>query len=394
MKRINFKKSEISIGKIGKLRFWLGTITGLISSITISVIFNRFREFIRLLSSLSSDLLVFEKRELIFFNFFFVALSAVLGLSTTIWIWMGNPINKRKKHKIFKLQARTNTKLILWIVLFLTAQLGCLFIYLSLAVSTYDYPVNLYENYKLIFILIPIVIFLQSWFSVRRIYKIGKWILFSLIITIITIFIIYPITTVNQDKLNSIYQNRFKKEYEYIDLEKSKSKKKYNIKYDSITIANLKQWYTENSTNQVLNIKNTFSKKSKISIDTIILQKIIIHNQNTYRHYRYYSKSRPLNNWTYPLPKDILNQIGYFEHNSDEIKELYQVLKEIIILINKSKIEPNDYGDFMRSKKFNKLEPEVNILIIEQLIETVDSLKKVDKYTELNKILPKIKNVP
>jgi len=394
MKKINFKKSEISIKNIGELRFWLGIIAGLISATTISILLNRFRELIRLLSSLKSDLLIFEKKELLFFNTFFVSLSTVLGLSITIWVWMGNPINRKKKHKIYKLQSRTNTKFIFWIILFLTAQLGCLFLYFSLGISTYDYPINLYKDYKIIFIFIPIVIFLQSWFSVRRIYKAGKWIFFSFFLTIIASFILYPITTVNQDKLNHIYYNRFKKEYEYIELEKIKSESKYGIKYDLNTITNLKQWYTINSTEQVLNIKKAFSKKSKVTIDTIVLQKIIIHNQNTYRHYRYYSKSRPLANWTYPLPEDILTQISYFETNSYEINELYQILKEIIILVNKSEIELNDYGNYLDSKKFDRLQPKVNAILVEKLIETIDSLKKVDKYADLNKILPKIKNVP
>ena len=396
MKKIGFKKNKISIKNIGRQRFWFGIISGFFSAISISLIFNRTRELIRLITSLSQDLLIFEKQELVFFNYFFVSLSTVLGFSITIWIWMGNPINEKKKHKLYKQQVRTNTQLFFWLILFLIAQLACLFLYFITAeVNNYDYPVNLYKEYKLLFILTPIVIFLQSWFLVRRIYKTTKWILFSLIITLVTIFILKVTTTIDQNILNEKYLKQYEKSYSYIKNTISESEKKYNIKFNEQAIKTIEQRKSRNSVLQIRELKKSFAKDTKVSIDTIILQKIIIHNTKAERRYRYHGDSITLINWKYPLPKDILKQINNFKSNSNETYELFKTLKEEILLVNKSKIILNDYKsiDEKISKK-EKLELKVNIMVVEQLIKVRDSLKNLEEYSELSKTLPVIKNVP
>ncbi len=238
MKRIDFKKDKISIQGIGKKRFWFGIIAGCFSALSISLIFNRTREFIRLLTSLSQDLLLFEKQEFYFFNFFFASLSTVLGLSITIWIWMGNITNKRKKNKLYKQQARTNSLFFFWLIIFLTAQIG--FLFLSLRdVPIHDHPVNLYKEHSTLFILTPFVIFAQTWFSVRLVYRSGNWILISFVVSLTMAFILYKTTSVDQNILNRIYFEKHKEAYEYITSEKIKSEKKYGIKYKDKTIETL-----------------------------------------------------------------------------------------------------------------------------------------------------------
>ncbi len=393
MKRISFKKDKISIQGIGKKRFWFGIIAGCFSALSISLIFNRTREFIRLLTSLSQDLLLFEKQEFNFFNFFFASLSTVLGLSITIWIWMGNITNKRKKNKLYKQQARTNSLFFFWLIIFLTAQIG--FLFLSLRdISIYDFPVNLYKEHALLFILTPIVIFAQTWFSVRLVYRSGNWILISFVVSLTMAFILYKTTSVDQNILNRIYFEKHKEAYEYITSEKIKSEKKYGIKYEDKTIETLKKRYSSNSTEQVWEIKKAFSTEKKVSLDTIILQKIIIHNIKRRNRNRDLSDLPSLQNWQYALPKDILKQISYFESDSNETKELFETLKEEILLVNKSKITLDDYNTGFRfSKRINNnSQPEVNLMLVEQLMKVRDSLIHINKYSELNKTLPEIKN--
>lgn len=395
MNNIKFKKEKISIQNIGKKRFWFGIISGLISATTIALIFNRIREIIRLLTSLYQDLLFFEENELIFFNYFFVSLATVLGLSITIWVWMGNPINKRKKHNLFKQQARTYTLSFFWLVMFLLAQLSCLFIYFSVSeVNGYDLPINLYTENKLIFILIPIVIFIQNWFIVRRIYKTKKWIFKSLFISVITIFTLYKTTTIDQEILNNIYLKRYEVLYKYIKNTISKSKEKYGIKFNEQAIKTLEQRKTYNSFQQISNIKQSFANKKKVSLDTIIIQRIIIHNLKARDTYRY-GDSLTLVNWKYALPKDIFKQIKYFKNNSNETNELFKTLKEVILLVNRSKIVFDGYRDFEETiTEKDRLELKVNVMLVKQLIQVRDSLINLETYSELNKILPKIKNVP
>lgn len=394
---MNFKKEKISIHNIGKQRFWFGIISGFISAITISLIFNKTRELIRFLTSLSEDLLTFKNEELIFFNYFFVSLSTVLGLSITIWIWMGNPINKKKAHKLYKQQVRTNNQLVFWLVLFLTAQLCSLFLFLILGKFSnyYDHPVNLYEDHKALFILIPIVIFAQNWFSVRLIYRSGKWIIASLIISLVMIYTLNKTTTIDQNILNDAYFKRHQNFYKNIENTISKSEKRYNIQFNNIDLEALRKRKSWSANRQIWNTKRAFSENKKISLDNIIIHKVIIHNLKKSDRYRYHGESRTLVNWEYALPIDILKQINYFESDSNETKELFEVLREEILLVNKSKIILDDYKDYnyIPSEK-EKNELQVNIMLVEQLIEVRNNIMSLKKYSEISKMLPEIKNLP
>lgn len=393
MKRINLKKDEISIQNIGKQRFLFGILSGFISTISIALIFNKTRELIRFLGSLSHELLIFEKEEITFFNYFFVSLSTVLGLSVTIWIWMGSAINENKKHKLYKDQVRTNVQLFFWLILFLLANLGFLFfIFAFCGSSSYDYPVELYRDHSILFILLPIVVFAQNWFSVRSIYKTGKWILFSGFISLMTIFILHKTTTVDQSIVNNIYFKKYQKHYQYINSEIAKAQKLYDIEFDENAVETLNKRFTEASIKQIWSINQAFSSNKKISIDTIVLQRIIIHNLKKRYRNRYYGEAHTLYNWQYALPRNVLKQIDYHKSNANETKELFNVLREIILVVNKSRIVLSDYKDFRFATKRNEKELKVNIMLVEQLVNVRDNLVNFEKYEDLIKVLPEIKN--
>ena len=63
MTKIRFRKENISIQNIGRQRFWIGIVAGLISAISISLFFNHSRESLRLLTSMSADLLILKDNE-------------------------------------------------------------------------------------------------------------------------------------------------------------------------------------------------------------------------------------------------------------------------------------------------------------------------------------------
>ena len=392
MTRISFNKSKISIQNIGKQRFWFGILAGFISALSISLAFNQVREVFRFFTSMSADLLILENQELTFFNYFFASLSTVLGLAITIWIWMGNRTRTRKMDKLYKQLSRTNALLIFWLILMMIARFGSILSFILFGTSGYDNQLNLYNDYWILFVLIPIVVFAQSWFSVRLVYRAGKWIFLSLLICVITAFTLSKTTTVDQEKLNNAYFKRYEKDYEYIDKEISKSKVNYGIEYGSKTIEILKKWHAESSVEQVNSIKIAFAKGNKVSIDTIILQKIIVHNFK--RGNWYYHRRNSLENWHYALPKDILKQIEYFDSNSNETKELFYILKEQINLVNTPRIEWDDYQKYTETerRKSNGVRYNIPKILVDQLTEVRDSLTNMKKYSELNKILPKINN--
>jgi hypothetical protein len=391
MTNIRFRKEKISIQNIGRQRFWIGIFAGLISAISISLFFNHSRESLRLLTSMSADLLILKDNELLFFNYFFSFLSSVLGLSITIWIWMQNKKHNRRKDGIYKQLSITNTLLIFWVILMVISRFGSILTIVLFGTPGYDNHLNLYDEYCILFILIPIVVFLQSWFTVRLVYQAGKWILLSFLFCILTAFTL-QLTTVNQEKLNSAYHQRFENDYNYIDQEIKIAKEKYGADIDEQTIEILKKQITESSVEQIAMVKKAFSSDSPVSMDTIILQKIIIRNFKEGGWYYY--KRNSLEIWRYALPYDILKQLDYFDSNSNETKELFEILIEMIDLVNTPEIHWEEYQNFTETERRRSLGARYNIPdpLIEQLKEVRTRLIKDDRYSDFSKNLKAIKD--
>lgn len=151
------------------------------------------------------------------------------------------------------------------------------------------------------------VIFFQNWFIVRLVYRAGKWILISFIVCLLSAYLLQLTTSVDQEMLNNVYYQQYQKDYEYIKQEIANAKSKYGIEFKPETINVLKKWHAESSLDQVQRIKLAFAKNQSVSLDTIILQKIIVRN---FKHgdWIFYTNN-PILNWHYALPNDILNQI-------------------------------------------------------------------------------------
>jgi hypothetical protein len=389
MTNIQFSKEQISIQQIGRQRFWIGIVAGLISAISISLVFNHFREVYRFFITMSADLLILADNELQFFNYFFSSFATTLGFSVTIWIWMSNRTHNRRLDRLYKQLSRVNALLVFWIFLMVIARFGSIPPGVLYGMPGYDNHFNLYHDFWILFLLIPLSIFMQSWAPVRLVYRSGKWLLLSLLFCIMTVFSLKMTTTVNQEKLNNSYRLRFEKDYLYIDQEMSKAKAEYGIEFKKKTIDILKKWHSESSVEQVISIKTAFSESIPVSLDTILLQKIVIRN---FKHGGKYYARNSSENWQYALPKDILKQIQLYDINSYETKELFEVLKEAIDLMNTLKIDLDEFPDYTETERRRSLNAGSNIpLSIKRQLHAVKySLLNDARYSDFAKNLPKI----
>ncbi|MGM0581670.1 MAG: hypothetical protein ACQETL_13375 [Bacteroidota bacterium] len=385
-----FGKEKISVQSIGQKRFWIGIIAGIVSAISISLAFSYSREVFRLFTSISADLLILSESELQFFNFFFSTLSTVLGLSITVWIWMSNHAHKRRQDRIYKQLSRTNALLIFWVILMVIARFGSILPIILYGSHGYDNQLNLFEEYWLLFVLIPFVVFFQNWFTVRLFYRAGKWILISLVVCFFFVFSLNLTTTVDQERINSAYYQRFEKDYQYINQEISHAERKYGIDFNPETIKVLRKWHTQSSVEQVMSLKSAFSQNKPVSMDTIILQKITIKNFKQGR--RQYHRRNSIENWHYALPVDIIKQINLTNSDKNKTKELFQLLQEQIDLVNTPEIAWDEYKNFTETERRRSFGAKYNIPtpLIQQLKNVKDSLKNVGKYHEYAKELPRI----
>ncbi|HRE76685.1 MAG TPA: hypothetical protein PLL09_02550 [Flavobacterium sp.] len=137
-----------------------------------------------------------------------------------------------------------------------------------------------------------------------------------MILSIILTFI----SKVDQSVLNNSYHKRFEKEYQYIDDEVAKTYHNYNFKLKDETIKALKERNTDASQFQVFKVREAFNSNSKVSLDTIILQRMIIHNFKENWVYLNENDRFSFNRWMYVSPFDIKNQLMLF--NEEIMKRL------------------------------------------------------------------------
>ncbi len=389
MRRTQLAKEKISIEGIGLFRFWMGITTGLLISITLSLLFNYSREFFRLFSANSADLIILNSSELLFYNYFYSITSVSLGLSICIWVWMANHQHDRKKARLFKQLSRSNSLLIFWFTLMAISRLGSNFPFILYSLEGYDNHLDFYKNFKLLLILIPVVIFLQSWFNARLVYKAGKWIFISSVICIM-----FPLTFLlldfNYEKNNDLYKQIYAKDYAIINEEIKNAEENYGIRYDNETIENLTKWHSEYAMKQVTQVKRAFSSTDAVPLNTIVLQKIII--QLAKKSATGINHRKPMENWFYAEPNQILEQLKFYDPEVPETFELFQILKEQIVLANLERLRWTEFKAYSRLevRRANYGEYYVPNEIILQLKNVSDSLKNSAKYEALSSNLPKI----
>ena len=199
-------------------------------------------------------------------------------------------------------------------------------------------------------------------------------------------------TTVNQEIINQPYYQRFVSDYNYIDQEIATAVKEYGVDFDTKTIEILKKWHTEKSVEQIASVKRAFANDKPVSIDTIILQKIIIRNYKQGRGDGRFYKRNSIQNWHYARPNDIIKQLNYYSYTSGEVKELFELLKEQIALVNTPTIDGDKYGSYTHTEIRRSFGPRYNIPseLVEQLKEVREKLLEDEKYASFANELPEI----
>ena len=389
---IRFRKEKLTIDLIGKKRFWLGILAGLISAIFLSTFIDYSREVMKIVSSLSEDLMILPENQLVFFDYFFASFSTVFGFGLTLWIWLSNPRNKRKKDRVYKRLAQTNVLLTIWIFLALIARFGTILPIILYGMPGYDNHLDLYSDFWLLFVLIPLVIFLNNWHIIRLVYKSGKWILFSFLSVILCTVILTNFKTVNRDLISDLYHKSYSEEYQYIESEIDKVKS-LDIVFFEQTVKQLKQRNTESSKNQVELVQNAFAKKRKVSLDTLILEKIIVHNFKTKIFY-FFGRNEKDKNWSYAYPEQIYEQIKMYQNDCIEIQCLFEILREMILPLKAAEPDWENYDKYSKyemrqfnQKRFFKYSTNT---IIDRLVQVENRLRDNFRYEKYHNLLPYI----
>ena len=207
MKR-RFIQVEEKFPTIKRKHIIFSIVVGLFYSFVFYSFLYLSREAVRLLSVTDKyDIMILSDKEVSFYNLFFAFLSLIFAQSIGILLWFGKTRKAFEKRNIYKSaiindQLFLNTYFLSWFSRLATVY--ALFM-LWLPFGGF-YVFSFYPKYNYIFILFLIVLFLQTWVTIRRVYKRKalKLMLFSAVIISVLAFALSRINLVDYQKINQI----------------------------------------------------------------------------------------------------------------------------------------------------------------------------------------------
>uniref|UniRef100_UPI003217AE59 hypothetical protein n=1 Tax=uncultured Draconibacterium sp. TaxID=1573823 RepID=UPI003217AE59 len=390
MLKRGFLKPNLTINKIGKKQFWVGLIIGFLAAFILNLLFLYAREALRLTTFLSGDAYILSYREFKSYDLFFAALSTSLGFGIAVICWF-YVANKKKGKKYQTTFVATTSFFITFLALAIVARFGSLLPLVVYNLQGYDNHLNILSDFGLILILVPVYILFANWNSIRLLFKTKYWMLISVIIFLLNTMFLFKITHFNRNKVNQIHYEKNKDRYEFTDNEIRKAKQLGILISDSTELI-LQKIYAERTTNLVGQLKEAFKTNGKVSLDTLVLEKIVIHNRNEKQTTWYRTIDSTEQNWSYALPEEVYFQILKHPVNSPETKLLFEILSEQVSIFKTKDI------DWMEFHKYSYVEKEryyfkKNILrktetIQSRLKQVVEALNSNNLYKDYHYLIP------
>lgn len=372
----NSLRPKLTIDTIGTWRFWLGILIGVLYAIVLFLFFYWSREMLRYLTGVFSDLLLFSEAEFRFFDTFLAAFSTAVGFSFTIHFWMSTPRFKSVKLRRSMRLGQVNSSLIIWVPIMLLARIGSLlFLVLFLGFGP-EIDLMMMEDFYYLFVMLPLVILLQNWMAISKVFNVRRWILFSIAMFILLTFIISSFFSTNDNDIDSAYLSRFSDEYRYLDDEVARAESLYELNYLPKAIRSLKRWRTNDAKIQLGQVTGAFTVGHAVPLDTIILQKIIIRNAKI--GFWAPRKSNTIKGWYYATPMEILEQIKLQKSDATILGELINLLKEQILLLNTAYVDNNDQNDMDINERRRYFVTRNKQEVVNQITEVIKELESME----------------
>lgn len=156
-----------------KKRFIIALILSILFAFSFYSFFNVIREAIRLFSLTDfHDIWWFSEKQNNFYNLFFASLSTVFGQSFAIQYYFDKPSFFYKKTKIRSSSVLNDQRVLNWYFLNCFSKIAFISVLIfAMAFKGGFYSLKIFPEYNFIFILIPVVLFLQSWLTLRLKFK-------------------------------------------------------------------------------------------------------------------------------------------------------------------------------------------------------------------------------
>lgn len=202
----NFLHKDLNINDISRTKFFTGILIGLFYSFAFYSFLYLIREIFRFFSVTENyDLWVLTDSEVNFYNLIFAYISVILGQSVAFSFWVDQPKRNLGLANYRKATILNDLRVLIWYFLSWVFKLALLYAtFFGLAFAGGFYVFSFYPDYNFVFILIIIVLFLQSWTSIILTYKKKslKWMLVSGVLLTISAFGISKINLIDYQALN------------------------------------------------------------------------------------------------------------------------------------------------------------------------------------------------
>lgn len=389
MLKNGFLKPNLTIAKIGKKRFWIGLLIGLFFAFIINHFFILSREALRSITFMR-DPYILSYKEFRLYDLFFAALSSSLGFGLTIICWFFLPNRKIKRNYLRTLTVSTSFFITI-LALAIISRFGSILSLIVYNLPGYDNHLDILKNFKLLLILIPIYILFANWNSIRLIFKSKNWVLASIVLFLLNTMFLFKTTYADRNLLNHTYYSKNKERFEYIDNEIN-SGKNLGIHISESTKLILQKRYAERTTDLVAQLKRAFKTDKIVSLDTLMLEKIVIHNRNELQNTWHRPIDSTEQNWSYALPGEIYSQILKHETNSPSTRILFEILFEEISIFTPNEIDWRNFGNYSQ-EEIDRYYFSRNILrktstIQSRLKQVIEKLNSIDKYEDYHDLIP------
>lgn len=215
------KNQRIEALNISKSRFIIGVVLGLIYSFIFYSFLYLVRESLRGLSITEEyDLLILSSNEVRFYNLFFAFISVIIGQSICFLFWIYKPKQVFQKSKIRRNRIVHDQRFLNWYFLSwfskITLVLALVF---GNAFEGGFYAFSFYPDYKYLFLLIIVVLFLQTWNAIRINFgqKSLKFMLISAGVITITAFLISNVNLIDYKEFNkAVLSQKIQYKYKFV----------------------------------------------------------------------------------------------------------------------------------------------------------------------------------
>ena len=237
---------------ISKKRFWTSVIVGLITSFSVYTFFCLFRFVFRTMDfGYANWALIIDPKDRYWQNFIFAISSLIFGNSLLIIYLFKKPV-KSLVRETRRSNIINNQYFLVFNYFYLFVKLAFLVTVLALSATEFN---RFLSPFKEIVFLIVIVLYLESWKSVIRIYRIKsyKYIILNAIIIVLLAFVFSFTSVFDYEK----YDAKYELSNPYIDFPQSKFISENNIYY----FKKLKIWKQDQTINYSLDGQKVSSLK-------------------------------------------------------------------------------------------------------------------------------------